>query len=90
MYSVTITTDYQTHTQHTPFMSEPHIALSQSTRFRSSTRHPIVMFAVIIILFGNLKNIIIYNQGDKQEENDLTDICAWFKRLLCCWYYNVL
>ena len=53
-------------------------------------RHPITMFAVIIILFGNLKNIIIYNQGDKQEENDLTDICAWFKRLLCCWYYNVL
>ena len=69
---------------------ESTILIDQSKRFRSNFRHPITDMAVIIILFGNLKNIIIYNQGDKQEENDLTDICAWFKRLLCCWYYNVL
>ena len=69
---------------------ESTILIDQSQRFRSNFRHPITDMAVIIILFGNLKNIIIYNQGDKQEENDLTDICAWFKRLLCCWYYNVL
>ena len=88
LYTITLTSNTHTHTRIAFYVTTT--ARNQSMSFRSSPRHPIRKFAVIIILFGNLKNIIIYNQGDKQEENDLTDICAWFKRLLCCWYYNVL